>query len=110
MAYEAWDCSVTTSMPPLDNFLPRRSAGRSRQFRHITGAEMNRPKTDARQDKLNREFVDAANPHSWLLSASNLNDEAVYLRRNFGQARLTQTDGNQRILRSWDMTDKSLFC
>lgn len=59
--------------------------------------------------KLNLDFVAAANPHSWLLCASNLNDQAVFLQRNSGRAIMTQTDGEKRVIGSWDMTNKTVF-
>jgi hypothetical protein len=61
------------------------------------------------QETLDRSFVDAANPHAWFMSASNLHEQAIYLRKNSGKSILWMTDGSSRVLGSWDMTNKSVY-
>lgn len=53
-------------------------------------------------------FIDAANPHQWLLTAISLHEQAVALWRNRGRSQLTHTakDGT-RI--TWDNTNRATF-
>lgn len=54
------------------------------------------------------KFVDAANPHKWLLSAESLHGQALSLWRNRGREQLTVTrDGHSTL--TWDMTNKATF-
>jgi hypothetical protein len=48
-----------------------------------------------------------ANPHSWLLAADDLHEQALGLhRRRDGKIILIRSDGSSR---SWDRVDKSIF-
>lgn len=53
-------------------------------------------------------FVDAANPHQWLLTAISLHEQAIALWRNRGKSQLTQTakDGTRT---TWDDTNRATF-
>lgn len=55
-----------------------------------------------------RRFEDAANPHSWFLSADLLHDQAVVLRSNFGRGRLIlRAPASEPIV--WDAANKATF-
>lgn len=47
-----------------------------------------------------------ANPHSWLLTADNLHEQALAQHQRRGRSILTRQAGEAR---SWDMVDKSIF-
>jgi hypothetical protein len=53
-------------------------------------------------------FEDAANPHSWFLSASLLHDQAVVLRSRFGQGLMTLHAPAAKTA-TWDVADKATF-
>ena len=57
----------------------------------------------------NKEFADMANPHSWLLVADNLHEQAVRLRegRSDGCLDLRAADG--KVLSSWPVENRSVF-
>ena len=57
----------------------------------------------------NKEFAEMANPHSWLLVADNLHEQAVNLRegRSGGRLDLRAPDGD--ILSSWPVENRSVF-
>jgi hypothetical protein len=57
----------------------------------------------------NYEFVLSANPHAWLICASNLHDQAVQLRNRAGRSTLSLIDREDRIVLSRDGTNKSVF-
>jgi hypothetical protein len=65
--------------------------------------------SDLNQKEQNARFVDIANPHSWLLTAGNLHDQALHLYSRQGQSMLTQTDRQNRVLMSRDGVNKSVF-
>lgn len=61
------------------------------------------------QDNPNLRFLEEfANPHSWLLTAENLHEQAVLLRkrRDGGVLIKSSADGRRRI---WDRTNKTVF-
>jgi len=53
-------------------------------------------------------FVEAANPHSWFLTADTLHSQACALYERRGQSYLTQRD-NQGVVGEWDGTARSFF-
>lgn len=55
-----------------------------------------------------KRFEEAANPHAWFLTASNLHDQATELfnRRGRGYLRLTRKDAPDLL---WDSTNKATF-
>ena len=59
-------------------------------------------------DKNNELFVrEWANPHSWLLAADDLHEQALaQYRRRDGSVLLIKKDGETK---SWDRVDKSIF-
>jgi hypothetical protein len=59
----------------------------------------------------NRRFVEHfANPHSWLLTADDLHEQAAALYRGRSRSSImTKTDGDNRILRQTVGIDKSVF-
>ena len=54
------------------------------------------------------KFVDFANPHSWLLTAVNLHDQALFLNCSIGRSMLTRTD-QEGDSTTWDGVNKSVF-
>ena len=48
-----------------------------------------------------------ANPHSWLLTADNLHEQALAQRQRRGRSILTLH--KQGEAKSWDLVDKSIF-
>lgn len=60
------------------------------------------------EDAEARRFVDAANPHSWLLVAENLHDQAVELRRQHPGI-LRQVDAQGRVVGEWPNNNRSIF-
>jgi hypothetical protein len=58
---------------------------------------------------VNVRFVEMANPHSWLLAADNLHQQAILLYSRQGQSVLRYTDFKSNIERTWDSTNKSVF-
>lgn len=54
------------------------------------------------------QFARSADPHAWLLSADNLHEQAVFLKKNSGQGKLTRIDENGSIT-SWDSRGKVIF-
>lgn len=68
------------------------SKGQTRQFSH--------------DQKL--AFVDAANPHQWLLTAENLHAQAQVLRRHRGNGAISLVRGGHRHI-TWDNTNRSTF-
>jgi hypothetical protein len=59
-------------------------------------------------DKNNEQFVrEWANPHSWLLAADDLHEQALaQYRRRDGSVLIIRKDGEAK---SWDRVDKSIF-
>jgi len=55
-----------------------------------------------------KAFVDAANPHQWLLTATSLHDQAVALWGNRGRSLLSHIDPQGRRT-TWDDTNRSTF-
>lgn len=63
-------------------------------------------KTFIREQEL--AFVDAANPHQWLLTATNLHDQALSLWRNRGRSQITVRRSGQPNV-TWDDTNRATF-
>lgn len=57
----------------------------------------------------NKEFADMANPHSWLLVADNLHEQAVRLREGRSGGRLDLRAPDGRVLGSWPVENRSVF-
>lgn len=55
------------------------------------------------------EFVEAAQPHSWLLVADNLHKQAVALHDARGHSFISHLDGEGVIQGKWDATNRSVF-
>lgn len=53
-------------------------------------------------------FVDAANPHQWLLTATNLRQQALSLWRNRGRSQITLRRAGQSP-EIWDDTNRAIF-
>lgn len=64
------------------------------------------PKTFSREQE--EAFVDAANPHQWMLTAINLHEQAVALWSNRGRGRLVyRRVGADPV--TWDDTNRATF-
>jgi hypothetical protein len=55
------------------------------------------------------QFVEMASPHSWLLAADNLHQQAILLYSQRGQSAMTLTDMTTGNITAWDGTNKSVF-
>jgi hypothetical protein len=55
------------------------------------------------------QFVEMANPHSWLLAADNLHQQAILLYSQRGQSVMHITDMKSGIIKTRDGTNKSVF-
>lgn len=58
---------------------------------------------------LNRAFVDVANPHSWLLTALNLHEQAVAVHRTSDRGALTQQNMRTGETISRPLSNKTAF-
>ena len=57
----------------------------------------------------NKRFVEEfANPHSWLMMADNLHEQAQHLYGRRGKLAYTRID-RQGMRKTWDGTNKSVF-
>lgn len=61
------------------------------------------------QHEISIAFVEIANPHSWLLAADNLHEQAAYLGASQGRSRLTFADWRTGQSTSWDGANRSMF-
>lgn len=59
-------------------------------------------------DRENNDFVDAANPHQWYISAVNLNEQANILHKGRGKSYLMERKPNG-TQRHWDEADRATF-
>lgn len=57
----------------------------------------------------NYQFVMASNPHSWLLTADILHDQAMQLANKERKGLIVQTDGHDRALGRWEESNKAVF-
>ena len=55
------------------------------------------------------QFVEMANPHSWLLAADNLHQQAILLYSQRGQSVMHITDMKSGIIKTRDGMNKSVF-
>lgn len=57
----------------------------------------------------NKKFVEAANPHAWMLAADNLHTQAIHLYGQRGKSTLTSIDYRRGTLTARDGINKSVF-
>lgn len=62
-----------------------------------------------REQDPNYQFTMAANPHSWLLAADSLHDQAMQLASKERKGLIVQTDGHDRVLGRWEESNKAVF-
>jgi hypothetical protein len=58
---------------------------------------------------VNEGFVEMANPHSWLLAARNLHEQALFLYGQRGRSQLRCIDFRTNVSKTWDDVNKSVF-
>ena len=56
-----------------------------------------------------KDFAERANPHSWLLVADNLHEQAVRLRRGGPAGYLTLQEPTGRVLARWPAENRAVF-
>ena len=59
--------------------------------------------------KIGHQFVELANPHSWMLTAENLHDQAVSIVKQRGKSVTSVVNADGDIIRHIDGIDKSVF-
>lgn len=59
--------------------------------------------------KAEDRFVEAAQPHSWLLVADNLHEQAVAVHNARGRSFISRLDGDGVVQGKWDATNRSVF-
>lgn len=57
----------------------------------------------------NKEFADLANPHSWLLVANNLYEQAIRLRDGGSQGVISMRNPDGEILADWPVENRAIF-
>lgn len=57
----------------------------------------------------NKEFADMANPHSWLLVADNLHEQAVRLHEGGSAGSLDLRGPDREMLASWPVENRAVF-
>jgi hypothetical protein len=61
------------------------------------------------QQRASLRFVEMANPHSWLLAADNLHEQAMHMGASQGRSKLTLVDYRTGQSTSWDGANRSMF-
>lgn len=57
----------------------------------------------------NKEFADLADPHSWLLVANNLYEQAIRLRNGGSQGVISLRNPDGEILADWPVENRAIF-
>lgn len=61
------------------------------------------------EHELNYQFVQGANPHSWLLAADSLHHQATALGSKKHKGLLVQLDEHNQVIGQWEESNKAVF-